>query len=50
MQYMYCQAQPQLNLTQTKAEVSYILKQIQPPTQPPTQPTRLVVKGDLSVN
>ena len=37
-----CQAQPQLNLTQlnfnSKAEVSFILKQIQPPTHPTTHP------------
>ena len=47
-----CQAQPQLNSTsnQTKAEVNYILKQIQPPTQPPTHPTRLVEQVELSVN
>ena len=32
--------------TQTKAQVIYILKQI----QPPTHPTRIVEKGDLSVN
>ena len=32
---MYCRDQPQLNSTstQTKAEVSFILKQIQPPDQ-----------------
>ena len=43
-----CQAQLRLNSTstQTKAEVIYILKRI----QPPTHPTRIVEKGDLSVN
>ena len=35
----------QLNFN-SKAEVSFILKQI----QPPTHPTGLVEKGDLSVN
>ena len=43
-----CQAQPQLNSTstKTKAEVSFILRQI----QPPTHPSRIVVNRDLSVN
>ena len=41
---MYCQAQPQLNSTQlnfnSKAKVSFILKQIQPPTHPPDRTSR----------
>ena len=40
----FCQAQPQLNSTQlnfnSKAEVSFILKQIQPPTHPPDRTSR----------
>ena len=45
--HQYCQSQPQLNSisTQIKAEVSFILRQI----QPPTNPSRVVVKLDLSV-
>ena len=48
MNITFLPAQPQLNSTSTqiKDEVSFILRQI----QPPTHLSRIVVKGDLSVN